>query len=149
MNMWDENIEKVRSYAISHAKMGENSIHGIDHWDRVARNGESLHVPEADMAVVLSFAYLHDVERDSDGYDEEHGPGRAIPPLILASIPIAWIYQELASCLIPPKWQPKKKQREQSNENLTRAVLAKIKKRKPNQIYAQALAVDCDLGGGL
>ena len=77
MIMWNENIEKIRSYAISHAKTGENSIHGIDHWDRVARNGESLHVPEADMAVVLSFAYLHDVERDSDGYDEEHGPKAA------------------------------------------------------------------------
>ena len=76
--MRDNNIEKVRAYAIKHTKMGAGSIHGIDHWDRVARNGESLNVPGADMEVVLCFAYLHDVERDSDGYDEEHGPKAAV-----------------------------------------------------------------------
>lgn len=76
--MRDKNIENVRAYAIEHTKMGADSIHGIDHWDRVARNGESLNVPGADMEVVLCFAYLHDVERDSDGYDEEHGPKAAV-----------------------------------------------------------------------
>ena len=75
--MRDNNIEKVRAYAIKHTKMGADSIHGIDHWDRVARNGESLNVPGADMEVVLCFAYLHDVERDSDAYDVEHGPRAA------------------------------------------------------------------------
>ena len=75
--MRDHNIEKVRAYAIKHTRMGADSIHGIDHWDRVARNGESLNIPGADMEVVLCFAYLHDVERDSDGYDEEHGPKAA------------------------------------------------------------------------
>ena len=54
--MKDKNIEKVRAFAIGHTKMGKESIHGIDHWDRVARNGEALHVPDADMEVVLSFA---------------------------------------------------------------------------------------------
>ena len=73
-----ENIEKVRSYAIRHTRLGRDSIHGIDHWDRVARNGESLNVHGADMDVVLSFAYLHDVERDNDAYDEEHGPKAAV-----------------------------------------------------------------------
>lgn len=29
------------------------------------------------MEVVLCFAYLHDVERQSDGYDVEHGPRAA------------------------------------------------------------------------
>ena len=72
--MRDQHIEKVREYAIRHTKMGADSIHGIDHWDRVARNGESLQVPGADTTVVLCFAYLHDVERQSDGYDVVHGP---------------------------------------------------------------------------
>lgn len=72
-----ENIEKVRAFAIGHTKMGKESIHGIDHWDRVARNGEALHVPGADMEVVSCFAYLHDVERQSDAYDVEHGPKAA------------------------------------------------------------------------
>ena len=75
--MKEKDIEKVREFALGHAKTGEESIHSIDHWDRVARNGESLHVPDADMEVVLCFAYLHDVERESDAYDEEHGPRAA------------------------------------------------------------------------
>ena len=65
--MRGKDIEKVREYAIAHTKMGADSIHGIEHWDRVAGTGELLNVPEADMDVVLSFAYLHDVERDNDG----------------------------------------------------------------------------------
>ena len=84
--MKEMDIKKVRDFAIGHARTGEESIHGIDHWDRVARNGEMLHVPGADMEVVLCFAYLHDVERQSDAYDVEHGPKAAelidqIPPL--------------------------------------------------------------------
>ena len=75
--MNENHIEKVRAFAIKHARTGEESIHGIDHWDRVARNGEALHVPDADMEVVLSFAYLHDVERLTDAYDVEHGPKAA------------------------------------------------------------------------
>lgn len=75
--MKEKNIEKVREFAIGHTKMGKESIHGIDHWDRVARNGEALQVPDADMEVVLSFAYLHDVERQSDAYDVTHGPKAA------------------------------------------------------------------------
>lgn len=73
----NENIERVRVYAIGHTRMGADSIHGIGHWDRVARNGEALNVSGADMEVVLCFAYLHDVERDSDAYDVEHGPRAA------------------------------------------------------------------------
>ncbi|MCR5239635.1 MAG: hypothetical protein K6E15_05650 [Prevotella sp.] len=72
--MMKENIEKVKEFAIRHMKMGKQSIHGIDHWDRVARNGEALNVPGADMEVVSCFAYLHDVERQFDAYDVEHGP---------------------------------------------------------------------------
>lgn len=75
--MKEKNIEKVREFAIGHTKMGKESIHGIDHWDRVARNGEALQVPDADMLVVLCFAYLHDVERQSDAYDVTHGPKAA------------------------------------------------------------------------
>ena len=75
--MTDHNIEKVREFATGHARMGKDSIHGISHWDRVAQNGMSLNVPGADLEVVLCFAYLHDVERLHDGYDEEHGPRAA------------------------------------------------------------------------
>ena len=73
----NENIEKVREYAMGHSRINKYSMHGIDHWDRVAGNGVSLNVPGADMDVVLSFAYLHDVERQDDGYELEHGPKAA------------------------------------------------------------------------
>ena len=70
-------MRKVREVAIKHARKDEFSIHGIDHWDRVANYGLSTASPEADLDVVLCFAYLHDVERQDDGYDEEHGPRAA------------------------------------------------------------------------
>ena len=73
-----EVLRKVRDFAMKHARNDEYSIHGIDHWDRVAHNGVSLNVPGADMDVVLCFAYLHDVERQDDGYEEEHGPRAAV-----------------------------------------------------------------------
>lgn len=75
--MNEADIKKLRCFAIRHVELSENSFHGIDHWDRVARNGKVLYVPGVDMEVVLCFAYLHDVERESDGYDEEHGPKAA------------------------------------------------------------------------
>ena len=70
-------LRKVRELAIKHARKDEFSIHGIDHWDRVANYGLSVASPEADLDVVLCFAYLHDVERQDDCYDEEHGPRAA------------------------------------------------------------------------
>ena len=70
-------LRKVREFAIKHARKDVFSIHGIDHWDRVANYGLSVASPEADLDVVLCFAYLHDVERQDDGYDEEHGPRAA------------------------------------------------------------------------
>ena len=70
-------LRKVREFAIKHTRKDVFSIHGIDHWDRVANYGLSVASPEADLDVVLCFAYLHDVERQDDGYDEEHGPRAA------------------------------------------------------------------------
>jgi len=70
-------LEKVRQFAIKHMCLKEDSLHGIHHWERVANLGSCLNVPGADNDVVLCFAYLHDVERQDDGYDEEHGPRAA------------------------------------------------------------------------
>ena len=72
-----EVLRKVRDFAIKHARIDEYSIHGTDHWDRVFNHGLSLNVPGADLDVVQCFAYLHDVERQDDGYEEEHGPRAA------------------------------------------------------------------------
>lgn len=70
--------KNVREFAINHMYLGDDSLHGIHHWDRVCNIAcRFLNVPEVDTDVVFCFAYLHDVERRDDGYDEEHGPRAA------------------------------------------------------------------------
>lgn len=70
-------IEQLREYAIKHTKMGDNSVHGISHWDRVSKNADSLWTSDVNLLVVKAFAYIHDVEREDDGYDLQHGPRAA------------------------------------------------------------------------
>ncbi len=49
-------------------------IHGAGHWIRVRANGLRLaSVTRADTTVVELFAVLHDVCREDDGFDMEHG----------------------------------------------------------------------------
>jgi len=56
----------------------EESVHGPDHWKRVERNGAYIaSKTNADPLVVGIFAKLHDSCRESDKYDEEHGPRAA------------------------------------------------------------------------
>lgn len=76
--MRDESIERLRAFAIKHTKMGSFSVHGIVHWDRVAKNADLLNTSDVDLLVVKAFAYVHDVERNDDGYDLQHGPRAAL-----------------------------------------------------------------------
>jgi len=49
-------------------------IHGVRHWERVCENG--LRLAEemgADPEILELFAYFHDSQRLSDGWDREHG----------------------------------------------------------------------------
>lgn len=71
-------IEKLREYAINHFRMGNSSIHGVSHWDRVARNADALKTNSVDVLVVKAFAYIHDVERANESDDPQHGPRAAI-----------------------------------------------------------------------
>ena len=49
-------------------------IHGAPHWARVRQNGLILaQWTNANRKVVELFAFLHDVERQNDGHDPEHG----------------------------------------------------------------------------
>ncbi len=49
-------------------------IHGVPHWTRVRYNGLRLaRSTGADPRVVELFAFLHDVRREHDGHDREHG----------------------------------------------------------------------------
>ena len=52
-----------------------SSIHGPEHWARVADNGFALadETDGADRDVIRVFALLHDTMRENDGYDPEHG----------------------------------------------------------------------------
>lgn len=51
-----------------------DGIHGEAHWERVRDNGLRLaEQTGADTKVVELFAYLHDSQRQTDGWDEEHG----------------------------------------------------------------------------
>ena len=69
------NIEAIREYAESRWLLDD--MHGLPHWDRVYQNGQRLRVTGVDMTVVNCFAYLHDLGREDNGYDVEHGPRSA------------------------------------------------------------------------
>jgi uncharacterized protein len=51
-----------------------DGIHGEAHWARVRDNGLRLAAETgADPEIIELFAYLHDSQRQSDGWDLEHG----------------------------------------------------------------------------
>jgi uncharacterized protein len=51
-----------------------DGVHGEAHWSRVRENGLRLaEETGADARIVELFAYLHDVKRQNDGWDPEHG----------------------------------------------------------------------------
>jgi uncharacterized protein len=54
----------------------DSSLHGEEHWRRVAAAGLALlpETPAADPAVVFLFAIFHDSMRFNDGHDPRHGP---------------------------------------------------------------------------
>jgi len=55
-------------------KLDWHGIHGAGHWSRVRRNGLVLaEHTGADRTVVELFAVLHDLRREHDGGDREHG----------------------------------------------------------------------------
>jgi len=65
-------FEIIKSFAINRAKPSD--IHGLSHWQRVERNAVLLaEKTGADLQVLCGFAYLHDMCRENDGYDPEHG----------------------------------------------------------------------------
>jgi uncharacterized protein len=68
-------IHQVRDYVLEHSYSGH--FHGIDHWDRVYKNGLQLITPDVNPLVVGLFAYLHDACREDDGEDYQHGPRAA------------------------------------------------------------------------
>ena len=54
---------------------GRSTLHGEEHWKAVAITGLAIarQTPGADPAFIVAFAQLHDLMRENDGRDPEHG----------------------------------------------------------------------------
>jgi uncharacterized protein len=62
------------SFLRDHFHLDWDGIHGAPHWARVRANGLILaEQTSADPQVIEVFAFIHDVERVTDGSDPEHG----------------------------------------------------------------------------
>jgi uncharacterized protein len=67
-------LDRIWEDILSRNPRRRSSIHGVDHWVRVERNGLYLAGKTgADAAVVSLFALFHDSRRQNDGYDPGHG----------------------------------------------------------------------------
>lgn len=64
-------LRPVIQYALEHGH--QSDIHGFSHWCRVARNADLLMDEGVNRHVVELFAFFHDIRRESDGHDPEHG----------------------------------------------------------------------------
>jgi uncharacterized protein len=65
-------FEIIKNFAVNHAKPSD--IHGLSHWQNVERNGILLAGKTgADLQALRVFAYSHDMCRENDGGDPEHG----------------------------------------------------------------------------
>ena len=54
--------------------LGDHSVHGLDHWQRVERNvTEIAPYTGADVTLAQLFAVLHDSNRLNDSHDPRHG----------------------------------------------------------------------------
>ena len=71
--MTNQELEDLREFCVNRWPENMGVIHGVGHWDRVAKFGKMLYQEGADMDVVMCFAYLHDSERINNSVDDEHG----------------------------------------------------------------------------
>jgi uncharacterized protein len=73
-------FEAMLARVLPHATQPESELHGVEHWQRVAQNGEYLAVltQGADGHVVVAFAALHDSQRLNEHRDPEHGRRAAL-----------------------------------------------------------------------
>ena len=68
-----KNWDALRLFSINRWPEKLGAIHGVDHWDRVSNFGQILFHEEADVDVIMAFAYLHDSERENNAEDPDHG----------------------------------------------------------------------------
>lgn len=67
-------MEEMIEFVKSEALLFDSSLHGLKHWRNVEKIGMFLcQRSGADVEVVRTFAYVHDVGRRHDGGDYAHG----------------------------------------------------------------------------
>lgn len=74
LDPYQVDLSKLWALAAGKFRLGPDSHHGPDHWQRVERN--ALHLaPQsgADVFLVRLFAVLHDSHRYNESHDPEHG----------------------------------------------------------------------------
>ena len=65
---------QVIEFARTEFRLEWNGIHGAPHWSRVRHNGLLLaQLTGANTRVIEYFAFLHDLGRENDYHDPEHG----------------------------------------------------------------------------
>ena len=82
-------ITPLREFCRSQRPIYRLKVYGLEHFDRVAENGQKLYIPGANPFVIAAFAYLHDIERNDSESDPGHGERTAelidrIRPIYLA-----------------------------------------------------------------
>ena len=66
--------QRLIAFARNEFRLDWDGIHGAPHWSRVRHNGLLLaERTGANTRVVEYFAFLHDLGRENDYYDSEHG----------------------------------------------------------------------------
>lgn len=74
MNLSPLITKDLLDFLKSHYTLHWDGLHGFQHWVRVRENGLKLaSVNGANQKVVEYFAFTHDIQRRSDGYDPGHG----------------------------------------------------------------------------
>ncbi len=77
-NLPDVITPELLAYIKSTYRLNWNGLHGFQHWKRVCDNGLYLARQNgANQTVVALFAFTHDMDRESDHGDHEHGPRAA------------------------------------------------------------------------
>jgi uncharacterized protein len=65
---------RLIEFARKEFRLDWEGIHGAPHWSRVRRNGLTLaEHTGANTTVVEYFAFIHDLGRENDNHDPEHG----------------------------------------------------------------------------
>ena len=66
--------QELLDFLKSHYQLHWEGLHGFQHWVRVRENGLRLaSLNGANQKVVEYFAFTHDIQRRSDGFDPGHG----------------------------------------------------------------------------